>query len=243
MSGLFERISNEVLEATEMIAARWEEGVSILLGEDTTGQDGASSDGGTPGAGSGQQVDLEDLDLDDLSDEEIQQLLHEHMDQSSPLEGIADSVMSDIMSRQSGPTGPLEHFHAFRSAITWSEKFILGLIGFQIFMFLLCYFVSRRSKALAPRLVVMVFIGAVVRSAEWLNGLGARHWEKFATQNYFDRRGIFVAIMLSGPLLLDSFLMLISFVVEASQLLVTVKKEELRRKKQGTLDRKKKKKN
>ena len=77
----------------------------------------------------------------------------------------------------------------------------------------------------------MTFIAAVVRSAEWLNGLGAVHWENFASQNYFDKGGIFIGIMLCGPLLLDCMMMLVMFVAEASQLLVNVKREELKRKK------------
>lgn len=79
----------------------------------------------------------------------------------------------------------------------------------------------------------MVVIGVIVRSAEWLNGMGARNWQHFATQNYFDKRGIFVGIMLCGPLLLDSFMMLVFFVLEASQLLVDVKRGELARKKKA----------
>jgi hypothetical protein len=79
----------------------------------------------------------------------------------------------------------------------------------------------------------MVFIGALVRSSEWLNGLGGKNWQRFATQDYFDKRGIFVGIMLCGPLLLDSFMMLLFFVSEASQLLVEVKTQELKRKKNG----------
>jgi 4-amino-4-deoxy-L-arabinose transferase-like glycosyltransferase len=125
----------------------------------------------------------------------------------------------------------MEHFDAFRSAITWSEAFILGLIAFQIVVFLLCLYVSRRDGPLTPRVFMLVFIGAVVKSAEYLNGWGARNWERFATQNYFDSRGVFVGIMLSGPLLLDSLVMLFKFVAEAGSLLIAVKKEEMKHKK------------
>jgi len=78
---------------------------------------------------------------------------------------------------------------------------------------------------------VLVFIGIVVRSGEWLNEQGAKHWEQFATQNYFDKRGIFIGCMLAGPLLLDSLMMLIYFMSEASTLLVQVKRSEFKQKK------------
>ena len=100
-------------------------------------------------------------------------------------------------------------------------------------MFVASLYVSRRSRGLTPRICLMVFIGILVRCSEWLNGLGAKHWQKFATQDYFDRRGIFTGIMLSGPLLLDSLMMLLFFVSEAAQLLVEVKTQELKRKKKG----------
>ena len=77
----------------------------------------------------------------------------------------------------------------------------------------------------------MIMIAIIVKSAEFLNELGSTHWREFATQNYFDKRGIFVAIMLSGPLLVDSFIMLFRFLSEASHLLVEVKREEIKRKK------------
>ena len=51
---------------------------------------------------------------------------------------------------------------------------------------------------------------AVVYNAERLNGLAARHWRKFSKQNYFDSQGIFTSALLSGPLLLIMFAMLVS---------------------------------
>lgn len=130
---------------------------------------------------------------------------------------------------QVGPQTPMEHFDAFRSAITWSETFILGLVTFQVVMFLTCLYISRGGAPLVPRVCILVLIGVIVRSAEYFNGWGAQHWEEFATQDYFDKRGVFVGIMLSGPLLLDSLMMLFMFVSEAGSLLVQVKREELKR--------------
>ena len=236
----FNRIADDVLQVTEKIQAVMEEGVSVLLtGELPSSTKASSSEQSSSTSSSSSQQefsvdDIDDLDIDNLSEEEIQQLLDEKADimmQHSPLKGIADDVMGNIMVGNVGPQTPLEHFHAFRSAIRWSEKFIIGLLTFQFIMFLLCLFVSRKDRGLTPRVCVLVFIGAVVRSAEWLNSLGAKYWERFATQDYFDNRGVFVAIMLSGPLLLDSLMMLFMFVSEASSLLIQVKRAEIKQKK------------
>jgi hypothetical protein len=125
----------------------------------------------------------------------------------------------------------MEHFHAFRSAIRWTEPFVLCLIGFQIFMFLVCIWASRKDRGMTPRLIILVVIGVTVRSAERLNNLAAQNWESVATQDYFDRRGIFVGIMLCGPLVLDCMMMLLLFLREAAQLLIQVKKREITQKK------------
>lgn len=177
---------------------------------------------------------MDEIDVDSLSEEELQQVLAEHhqealnMMDSSPLKGIADSVLGDIVGGQIGPQTPWEHFQAFRSAINWSEPFILGVVAFHIVMFLICLYISRTDRGLLPRVSALLVIGVLVRSAEWLNTVAAEHWESFATQDYFDSRGIFISIFLSGPLLLDSLMMLFMFVSEAGQLLVEVKRRELK---------------
>jgi len=77
---------------------------------------------------------------------------------------------------------------------------------------------------------LLVFVGIVTRSAEWLNAQGQEHWESFATQDYFDKRGIFIGIMLCAPLLLNSLMMLLFFMKEASKLLIQVKRSEIKNK-------------
>jgi transmembrane protein 18 len=132
---------------------------------------------------------------------------------------------------QAGPQSPLEHFHAFRHAISWYEPFILWLIAFQIFIFCSAIYVSRKERGLTLRLIVMMTIAAIVRGAESINQWASRNWSQFATQNYFDKRGIFVSVMICAPLLLDSLIMLLLFLREASQLLIQVKTAQLKKQK------------
>lgn len=229
----FTKVANDVLEASEKISTRLEEGLSALMaggaGEGAGG--GTGADTGTAGGGNGREEDFEILD----DAEDIGMMDGAEMKHGSPLEGIAESVMGDIMKNQAvGPQTPYEHFQAFRSAITWREPFVLSLLAFQVAMFCVCMFVSRKNASLASRLVVMCVIGAVVRGSEYINRFGAMHWQEFATQNYFDERGVFISIMLCAPLLLDSFIMLSMFVKEAGQLLIQVKRTEIQRKQKQT---------
>lgn len=49
----------------------------------------------------------------------------------------------------------------------------------------------------------------MVWSAERLNKLGRRHWGSFAGQQYFDPSGVFMSAVVSGPLLLIMFVVLV----------------------------------
>ena len=75
------KLANDVLEATEQIAIRMEEGINALMSGDA-----AKSDD--------QAKEPEQHNDEVLDDEEF-----DDMD-GSPLEGIADSVIGDIMSNQ-----------------------------------------------------------------------------------------------------------------------------------------------
>ena len=65
-------------------------------------------------------------------------------------------------------------------------------------------------------------------TAEYLNGLAARNWRLFSTQNYFDERGIFASALFSAPLLLTAFVILLMTLKSAAGLLVTAKRAELK---------------
>jgi hypothetical protein len=83
---------------------------------------------------------------------------------------------------------------------------------------------------MVSRFSVMGSIFIVVRSAEKLNDYGSENWERFASQNYFDGRGVFVSLMVSAPLLFISAAMLIAILREATTLLIDVKTHELKAK-------------
>jgi len=61
---------------------------------------------------------------------------------------------------------------------------------------------------------------AAVYASERLNAAAHARWRSFATQDYFDARGVFVGLLWAGPLLLTLCAMLVGFVVRAARLLV-----------------------
>merc|ERR1711862_533676 len=132
------------------------------------------------------------------------------------------------MGARSGPQTLKEQIQAFQSAITWSEPFILCLLAFDLFIILLSIIAIQKRYG---RIVIICIIYGIIYSSQYLNTYGAIHWESFATQNYFDKNGIFLSIMLCAPLLFISLCTLISLVREASQLVVKVKVKEMEAKK------------
>ena len=129
----------------------------------------------------------------------------------------------------------MEQIHAFQSAITWTDPFIVGIGIFQCIMLGCTIYVSRYNTSFALRISMMIFMAVVVRLSETINQYGAQHWKelgsnKWMTQNYFDPQGFFMTIMICGPLLFYSFIMLCCYLREASTLLIQVKKMQLKKK-------------
>jgi hypothetical protein len=93
-------------------------------------------------------------------------------------------------------------------------------------------FLTRRRNELQMALLVVV-LGAVY-SAERINGLAAEHWRAFARQNYFDHRGVFVAVLYCTPLLCAAFFILINALRTTAELLVQVKRKELQVKRKAS---------
>ena len=55
-----------------------------------------------------------------------------------------------------------------------------------------------------------MFAASTVYMAERLNAYLAANWQTFAKQPYFDEQGIFFSAMVSAPLLLTMFLLVVS---------------------------------
>mmetsp|Transcript_34872 Transcript_34872/g.74357 ORF Transcript_34872/g.74357 Transcript_34872/m.74357 type:complete len:229 (+) Transcript_34872:98-784(+) len=219
MASLFKQLSEDM----ERIAQVVEEGAKFMMGDST--KMGEQGNGATPDPTTDTIFD----DMDGIED-----------GYGSPLMGMADNVLSDIMSTQVGPQSPKEHIQAFTAAITWNEPFIQSLLAFHLLVIIIAIILSRKSGVYA-RMGLMVFAGIIVRLAERLNTMGASHWREFSTQNYFDKNGIFMGIMICAPLLMVCLFMLTSMIMEASNLIADVKQMKINSQREQKQKRKEKK--
>lgn len=143
------------------------------------------------------------------------------------LGSIIDDIKSQVFGAQKGaaPQSFSENVMAFYSAVDWSERWIQAILVWHG-MCWLTFLVFRRNANVQTGL----FFGVAfcVAAAERLNTLGRTHWERFATQDYFDEHGVFAGAIFCAPLLALSLAMLVNFVVIAANLLVDVKRRELK---------------
>ncbi|CAK4694210.1 hypothetical protein LEN26_006938 [Aphanomyces euteiches] len=113
-------------------------------------------------------------------------------------------------------------------AVDWTEPLIVGLIAFHL---TLLVSVLLFRKAFWIQVALFLFICGTIFVSERLNALGQEHWRVFASQNYFDKNGVFMGILVAGPLLAVGFVQLVSNMHTMANLVVIVKRHELKQKK------------
>mmetsp|Transcript_10978 Transcript_10978/g.21895 ORF Transcript_10978/g.21895 Transcript_10978/m.21895 type:complete len:167 (-) Transcript_10978:446-946(-) len=123
---------------------------------------------------------------------------------------FADEVMTKTQSAL-----PLDVVADFVDTVRWREPFILGVIIFHIIV-LLWIILTRTRHAL--QLGTFMVIGFLVLGARALNDLGKANWASFATQDYFDRSGLFMMVFFSGPLLFSQVVILIQLLMAITNL-------------------------
>ena len=59
------------------------------------------------------------------------------------------------------------------------------------------------------QVVVFLLLCGAARSAEYINAFLGQRWRSFATQNYFDPRGVFISVLFSGPIILNVLVLVV----------------------------------
>lgn len=154
--------------------------------------------------------------------------------------GLADLMGSleekvHEMAREAGnaPKTFYEDVQAFGAAVDWSEWWIQALLAGHAVLWVVA--LSTR-KSFNFQVALFFLICALVWASETLNTLAHRSWRSFSTQDYFDSAGFFIAVMYSGPLLLLAMLQMMNFLALSAELLVVVKKNELKQQREQKAD-------
>lgn len=123
-----------------------------------------------------------------------------------------------------------DHLMGFYHAVSWSQDWwLFGILAFHVAYLLLVVF-ARRFYYLQ---VFLFAYGCVaILSLERANAYLAANWRLVASQNYFDKHGVFLSVVVAAPVLLVLSVQLVLTLKDAARLVVDVKRLELRRGKQ-----------
>jgi len=143
------------------------------------------------------------------------------MSQPEEHAAMREAMLRSMKGLNATETTFYEDAVGFYHAVDWSERWIQALGAFHLVAWLLVFFTRRQNEM---QMVLLIVILGLVYSAEWINKYAAARWDQFATQKYFDDRGVFVSVTFCAPLLLLAFCILINALRSAMTLLVEVKK-------------------
>jgi transmembrane protein 18 len=130
------------------------------------------------------------------------------------------------------PASFKEAIAEFAAAVNWKESWIQVLLVWHVIYFTI-FLITRKNSDIQTVQFFITFV--LVYFSENVNNILGQHWELFATQNYFDKRGVFMCTLWAGPLLFTALCQLINFVTMMGSMLIVAKRLELkdRRKKQS----------
>jgi hypothetical protein len=125
-----------------------------------------------------------------------------------PAELLKQLIGSNPRVRRGRDVSLYESAMGFYHAVRWGEPWIVGLLCAHV-LYAAVVVGTRRHQGV--QFALFLCTCAAVYAAQPLNGYLQRNWRGLGfTQDYFDRRGVFMSCLYSGPLLLIAFAQLVS---------------------------------
>uniref|UniRef100_A0A8C8HCU1 Transmembrane protein 18 n=1 Tax=Oncorhynchus tshawytscha TaxID=74940 RepID=A0A8C8HCU1_ONCTS len=121
----------------------------------------------------------------------------------------------------------IHHAKQPQVSIQWSEPWLIGLLGFHAVCLLATLLTRRFYRVQICQFLVMV---CMVYSAEYLNEVAAMNWRSFSKFQYFDSNGMFISLVYSIPLLLNTIIIVASWVYRTFSTMIELKTLQLKRK-------------
>ncbi|TNN68619.1 Transmembrane protein 18 [Liparis tanakae] len=115
----------------------------------------------------------------------------------------------------------------FLMSVQWSESWLIGLLVFHVVCVFLTVVTCRYYRAQICHFLLMV---GLVYSAEYLNELAAMNWRSFSNFQYFDSKGMFISLVYSIPLLLNTVIIVMVWVYRTFYTMTELKTLQLKRK-------------
>ncbi|KAD5803151.1 hypothetical protein R6Q59_024593 [Mikania micrantha] len=151
--------------------------------------------------------------------DELKTAMNDHLDQ---MQEIVEKFSSEL---RIGMQPAMDNFIGFFHAIDWKEPWLVGLMVFHLVV-LIIIITSRKNINFQMYLFLLSLAGVYL--AERLNTVLSNNWKSFAGQNYFDRHGVFLSVLWSGPLLVFATIILVNTLFSLCHLIVKWKRAELK---------------
>ncbi|KAL7859685.1 hypothetical protein SRHO_G00148320 [Serrasalmus rhombeus] len=115
----------------------------------------------------------------------------------------------------------------FLQSVDWSEPWLIGLLVFHLLCFVFTIFTCKYYRLQIFHFLLMV---TMVYSAEYLNEVAAMNWRSFSKFQYFDSKGMFISLVYSVPLLLNTVIIVAVWVKRTFSTMTELKTLQLKRK-------------
>ncbi|XP_039603656.1 transmembrane protein 18 [Polypterus senegalus] len=115
----------------------------------------------------------------------------------------------------------------FLFSIEWSEPWLIGLLIGHI----LCLFVTLVTfRFYRLQILHFLILVGLVYSAEYINEFAAMNWRSFSKYQYFDSNGMFISLIFSVPLLLNTVAIVTVWVYRTFTAMTDLKALQIKRK-------------
>ncbi|CAH1396943.1 unnamed protein product [Nezara viridula] len=111
------------------------------------------------------------------------------------------------------------------SDIDWREPFVIGIVIFHIAVTLTALLTRNHGNF---QLVLFLALLLLVYFSENINELAAEKWSRISRHQYFDRKGMFISLIFSVPILLNIMVLMASWLWQSSELMVQLKRAQLK---------------
>eukprot|EP01064_Diplonema_japonicum_P007530 TRINITY_DN1515_c0_g2_i1.p1 TRINITY_DN1515_c0_g2~~TRINITY_DN1515_c0_g2_i1.p1 ORF type:complete len:198 (+),score=54.37 TRINITY_DN1515_c0_g2_i1:59-652(+) len=119
----------------------------------------------------------------------------------------------------------------FYKAVDWSEDWLKVMGGVHAAVWLVWLGTVIFGSSSNFKIGFFLTIALLTSSASYINQYGIDNWKDFATQNYFDPNGTFLAVTWCLPMLVLLFLILMQILIDVGRLLVKVKVQQFKKEK------------